>query len=73
MTSALTLLVGRQEEHLACKKLGFGVVNCLERGVDSLPSSLASFKSRLVLPFWYWLTEIALERRPLNGCGSNIL
>ena len=28
-------------------------------------SSLASFKSRLVLPFWYRLTQ-----RPLNGCGS---
>jgi len=31
------------------------------------PSSLASFKSRLVLPFWYWLTEGVLEKRPLNG------
>ena len=28
-------------------------------------SSLASFKSRLVLPFWYRLTQ-----RPLNGCSS---
>jgi len=37
--SALTLLVGRQEGHPACKKLsggwwGAGVVVCLERGVD---------------------------------------
>ena len=35
--SALTLLVGRQEGHPACKKLewwGAGVVICLERGVD---------------------------------------
>jgi len=36
--SALTLLVGRQEEHPACKKLGewwgAGVVICLERGAD---------------------------------------
>jgi len=33
--SALTLLVGRQERHPACKKtgwLGAGVVICLERG-----------------------------------------
>jgi len=33
--SALTLLVGRQEGHPACKKtewLGAGVVVCLERG-----------------------------------------
>jgi len=32
--SALTLLVGRQEEHPACKKTeqwGAGVVTCLER------------------------------------------
>jgi len=36
--SALTLLVGRQEEHLACKKLsvGVGVVICLEGGADCL-------------------------------------
>jgi len=33
------------------------------------PSSLASFKSRLVLPFWYWLTEVVLEKRPLNECS----
>jgi len=35
--SALTLLVGRQEGHLACKKLewwGVGMVICLERGAD---------------------------------------
>jgi len=36
--SALTLLVGRQEGHPACKKTerwGAGVVICLERGADS--------------------------------------
>ena len=35
--SALTLLVGRQEGHPACKKTeqwGAGVVICLERGTD---------------------------------------
>jgi len=60
--SALTLLVGRQEQHAAHKKLSDEVVNCLERGADCLhmvqlmllhpqtPSSLASFESRLVLP-----------------------
>jgi len=35
------------------------------------PSSLASFESRLVLPFWYRLTQVALENRPLNGCSSS--
>jgi len=35
--SALTLLVGRQEGHLACKKIewwGAGMVICLELGAD---------------------------------------
>jgi len=81
--SALTLLVRRQEEHPACKKLSdvdVGVVICLEWGADCLhvvqlmplpspknPSCLASFNSRLVLPFWYRLTQVVLEKRPLNG------
>ena len=56
---------------------------CLQRGADCLhvvqlmplhpetPSSLASFNSRLVLPFWYRLTEVVLEKRPLNGCSDS--
>ena len=35
------------------------------------PSSLASFKSILVLPFWYWLTQVVLEKRPLNRCSNS--
>ena len=35
-------------------------------------SSFASFKSRLVLPFWYWLTQVVLEKRPVNGCSSSV-
>jgi len=58
------------------------VVICLERGADCLhmvqlmplhpqtPSSLASFKSGLVLPFWYRLTQVVLEMRPVNRCSS---
>ena len=34
-----------------------------------IPSSLASFKSRLVLPFWYRLIHVVLEKRPLNECS----
>jgi len=34
-------------------------------------SSLASLKSRLVLPFWYQPTQVVLEKRPLNGCSSS--
>jgi len=74
----LTLLVGRQEGHLACKKLewwGAGMVICLERVADMhmsqlkpLPLTVASVKSRLVLPFWYQLTRVVLEKGPLNGC-----
>ena len=55
------------------------MVICLERGADSLlmpvhpktQSSLASLKSRLVLPFWYRLTLVILEKRPLNGCNES--
>ena len=35
--------------------------------VPQTPSSPASFKSRLVLPFWYRLTQVVLE----NGCSSS--
>jgi len=35
------------------------------------PSSLVLFKSRLVLPFWYWLTQVVLEKRLLNRCNSS--
>jgi len=35
------------------------------------PSSLASVKSRLVLPYWYWLTRVVLAKRPLNGYSSS--
>ena len=35
------------------------------------PLSFASFKSRLVLPFWYQLTQVVMEKRPLNVCSSS--
>ena len=71
--SALTLLVGRQEGHPACKKLSGGVLAWLSAWSDVQtciwPSwchchslSLASVKSRLVLPFWYWLTWVVPEK-----------
>jgi len=75
--SALTLLVGRQEGHPACKKLSGGVLAWLsvwsEVQTCIWPSwynchslSLASVKSRLVLLFWYWLTWVVLDKGPLN-------
>ena len=36
------------------------------------PSTLASFKSRLVLPFWHQLTQVVPEKRPLNRCNSPV-
>ena len=36
-----------------------------------IPSSLAWFKSILVSPFWYRITEVVLEKRPLNGCSRS--
>ena len=60
------------------------MVICLEQGADCLhmvqlmplhaktPLSLASFKSRLVFSCWYRLTQVVLEKRPLNGsCSSS--
>ena len=77
--SALTLLVGRQEGHPACKKLSGGLLAWLSvwSKVQTCiwPSwchcyslSLASVKSRLVLPFWYRLTRVVPEKGPLNVC-----
>ena len=36
-----------------------------------IPSSLASFKSRLVLPFWCRIAQVVLEKRPFSGCNSS--
>jgi len=76
--TALTPLVGWQEGHPACKKLRWGasVVICLERDavlhttqLMPLPLTVScSSKSKLVLPFWQWLTRVVLDKGPLNGC-----
>jgi len=77
--SASTLLVGQQEGHPACKKLSGGVLAWLyvwsEVQTCMRPSwchcrslSLASVKSRLVLPFWNQLTRVVPEKGPLNRC-----
>ena len=73
--SALTLLVGWQEGHPAYKKLSGGVLPWLSvwSKVQTCiwPSwchwhslSLASVKSGLVLPFWYQLTRVVLDKGP---------
>jgi len=73
-------LVGRQEGHPACKKLewwGTGMVICLERDADlhmaqlmPLPLTDSCFsKIQIGFTFLYWLTQVVLEKRPLNGCS----
>jgi len=75
----LTLLVGWQEGHPACKKLSGGVLAWLsvwsELQTCIRPSwfhchslTLTSVKSRSVLPFWYRLTRVVPEKGPLSGC-----
>jgi len=77
--SALTLLVGLQEGCPACKNLSGGVLawlsiwsemqTCIWSSWCHCHSlSVASVKSRLLLPFWYRLTEVVLDKGPLNGC-----
>jgi len=50
--SALTLLVGRQEGHPACKKLSGGMLVWLSEMRCRLALTF------LVLPFWYLLTRV---------------
>jgi len=79
--SALTLLVGPQEGHPACKNRVVWYWRGYLSGARCMwPSSchchslsLAPVKSRLVLPFWYRLTQVVLEKRPLNGCSCSSL
>ena len=76
--SALTLLVGWQEGHPACKKLSGGVLALLSawrelqtcmiwlRWCHCHSLCLASVKSRLVLLFWYWLAWVVPEKRAIK-------
>ena len=77
--SALTLLVGQQEGHPACKNrvvecwcgcLSGAICRLAYGPVDATATHchLLQQKSRLVLPFWYRLTWVVPEKGPLNGC-----
>jgi len=77
--SALALLVGWQEGHPACKKLSGGMLvglsvwskvqTCICPNWCHYHSlSVASVKSRLVLPFWYRPTQVVQDKGPLNRC-----
>ena len=82
--SALTLLTGCHKEHPACKNwvircwcgylfgtrcrlFAYGPADAT---VSQNPIISCRFKSRLVLPLWYQLTQVVLEMRPLNGCSN---
>jgi len=83
--SALTLLVGRQEEHSAWKIewWGVGVVMSEARcrlfaygpaDVTAIPKPhhlLPHLNPNWFLPFWYWLTQVVLEKRPSNVYSSS--
>ena len=77
--SALTLLVGRQEGHPACKKTerwGAGMVICLERGPDwhmaqlmPLPLTVSCFsKIQIGFTFLVLAHPGVPDKGPLNGC-----
>ena len=71
--------LGGRESILPVKQLSGGMLVwlsvCCEVQTCIWPSwchchslSIASVKSRLVLPFWYRLTWVVPEKGPLNGC-----
>ena len=77
--NALTLFVGRQEGHSACKKTewwGTGVVICLERGAEvhmaqlmPLPLTVSCF-SKIQIGFTFLVPAYlgGPGKGPLNGC-----
>jgi len=74
--SALTLLVGWQKGHPACKKLSDGVLagsRCRlaqhMAQLMALPLTISGFrKIQMVLPFRYRLTRVVPDKGPLNVC-----
>jgi len=80
--SALTLLVGRQEGHLACKNwmvrywrgyLSRARCKWWSSWCHCHPITYCFSKIQNGLPFWCRLTQIVLEKRPLNGCISSVV
>ena len=75
----MTLLVGCQKGHPAYKNLSDEVLTWLSSGAKckrvaygsadatATPSSLLQ-EIQNDLSFWYWPTQVVLEKRPLNDC-----
>jgi len=83
--SALTLSVGCQEEHPVCKNrvirywcgyLTAATCKLFAYGPADVTAGqklghlLPHLNPRLVLPFWYQLTQADVEKRPINRCSS---
>ena len=76
--SALTLLVGQQEGHPACKKLSSEVLAWLSVWSEvqtcmahlmPLPLTVSCFsKIQIGLPFWYRLARVVPDKGSLNWC-----
>jgi len=81
--SALTLLVGLQEEHLAgknwvttcwcgclsgCWLFAYGPADAT---ASQNPIISCVIKIRTGFTLWYQLTQVVLEKRPFNGCSSS--
>jgi len=49
-----------------CRLFAYGPVDA-----TASPNPIISFKSRMVSPFWSRLTQVVMEKRPLNGCSSS--
>jgi len=69
------LCIGESIQPVKIEWWGVNVIVCMKWGADCVwsswchsrtPSSLASFKPGLVIPFWYQLTQVVMEKRPLN-------
>jgi len=77
--SALTLLVGLQEEHLAGKNwVTTCWCGCLSgcwllwsSWCHCIPKPYHVIKIRTDFTLWYQLTQVVLEKRPFKGCSSS--
>jgi len=69
---AVGWVAGRISDLYKIEWWGAGAGICLGRGADlhmaqlmPLPPTVSCFsKSRLVLPFWYWLTRVVPDKGP---------
>ena len=78
MNISFTLLAVFADVSMKSKPLSsaYAWASCNQQHVQLMPltpPSHASFKFRLVLPFWYRLTQVVLKKRPSNRCSSSTM